>query len=445
VESIDPLRELSGLVDQSLIDEHPEAGAADEPRFRMLETIREFAIEQLTGTDESAEVERAFELFLINLTELAESGLRGPDQLDWLDRLEDEHDNFRAAIGRMLDREDGEAALNLAPRLWEFWRLRGHPVEGRGWLERAITLSTTAAPALHAAAAFAIGKLSIDLGDYDAASRNFQKSIELWQSLENRAALIDAKNALMIVKLNVGLFEEARALGEEALRISREIGDTRGTAIALLNLGMLEREGDHLTTAIELLNESLILWRQLGDPTFIALTTMNLGQAYRFAGDPDRAEALLSESSDLYEEIGDRFNLGVISHDRGHLEREAGNLDRAAEHYVEAMRLFEDVPAPEGIVESIEWIAVNLVAAKDMLPALRLLGSATAARQVLHLPPLAQDALLIERNTDLATKAVDPELAQQAWETGAALSFDEAREAALELASSTRRKAHGGT
>ncbi len=126
-ETVDAFQALASLVDQSLVDEWPTPDAlADEPRYGMLETIREFASEQLAASGEIIQVERAFEEFLIARAEAAEEGLKGPDQRLWLDRLEAEHDNLRAAIGRALERGDGAVALRLALRLWEFWWIRGY-------------------------------------------------------------------------------------------------------------------------------------------------------------------------------------------------------------------------------------------------------------------------------------------------------------------------------
>ena len=149
----------------------------------MLETIREFATEQLAASGEAEPVERAFEEFLIARAEAAEEGLKGPDQRLWLDRLEAEHDNLRAGLGRALERGDGSVALRLALRLWEFWWIHGYWREGRDWLERTLALAGSADVAGRAAAEFGLGKLSLQLGDYDAAEAHFQQSLEARRQL----------------------------------------------------------------------------------------------------------------------------------------------------------------------------------------------------------------------------------------------------------------------
>jgi predicted ATPase/DNA-binding SARP family transcriptional activator len=433
---IDALETLARLIDQSLLTTRSTISDA-EARYVMLETIREFAAERLAASGEGESVKRAFEAFLVHLAEDAERGLRGPEQMAWLDRLEEEHANIRAALGSALARGDGEMALGLAPRLWEFWRIRGYSVEGHDWLERAIQADADAAPTQRAHAEYALGKMAIDLGDYDGAERHFQVSAELWERLGDRGALADAKNSLTIVKLNRGEFAQSRALGEAALAISRELGDERRTATALLNLGMLAREDGELPHAIQYLNESMTMWRRLGDPIFIALATMNLGMTYRVAGDHERARVLLGESSQLYERIGDRYQLAVIAYNQGHLEREAGALDNAKHLYAVALRHFDAVGAPEGVIETIEWIAATLVDAGHPLPALRLLGATAAIRKTLDLFAIAHDARMVAESLETATHAAGATTTEEALQAGSTMSLDQARDEALALANET--------
>ena len=164
----DLLHVLGSLLDKSLINERPgAAGAITEPRYDMLETIREFAVDQLVTTGEISEAQRAFEAFLIATVEEAASGLRGPEQAVWLDRLDAEHDNLRAALSRVIERADGATVLRLAPKLWEFWRTRGYPGEGRSWLQRTLEIIPTDDVAGRADAEYALGNLSLTVGDYE--------------------------------------------------------------------------------------------------------------------------------------------------------------------------------------------------------------------------------------------------------------------------------------
>ena len=241
--ALDPIETLASLIDQSLADELQRPDSADgEPRYVMLETIREFASEQLAASGEAEPLERAFEAFLIDFATAAEQGLNGPDEPLWLRRLEAEHDNLRAALGHALDRGDGMAAFRLAMRLWEFWLIRGHWREGGDWLERTLAMAESGDVAGRAAIAFGLGKLRIALGDYDAAEAHFRQSLEARRQLGDASGEAQVLRALAMVAHNRLAFSEARALGENALEIARETGDRRGVATGLHILGMIARE-----------------------------------------------------------------------------------------------------------------------------------------------------------------------------------------------------------
>src|ERR687898_1643931 len=188
-ETVDAFQGLASLLDQSLVEEWPTPETlADEPRYGMLETIREFASEQLAASGEIIPTERAFEAFLTVKVEAAGAAVRGPEQPLWLDRLEAEHDNLRAALGRSLERGDGAAAVRLALHLWQFWRRRGYPGEGRSWLGRALAAGSVDA-AMRAAAEYGMGHMSIDLGDHGAARNHFATSLTSFESVGDRAGV----------------------------------------------------------------------------------------------------------------------------------------------------------------------------------------------------------------------------------------------------------------
>jgi predicted ATPase len=433
----DPLQILAGLVDQNLVDERPYAGAEDEPRYGMLETIREFASERLAASSEAEQVERAFEEFLMARAEAAAQGLQGPRQLLWLERLEAEHGNLRASLARALERGDGDVVLGLAPRLWQFWSARGYPGEGHAWLKRALTL--TAAPERRAAAEFALGKLAIDLGDYEAAEENFRACLALRRELGDLAAEAEALNELAVVAVNTRRLPEARELGEEALKLAQSIDDRRGIGAALRNLGMVAREQGDYPRAIELYGQSLEIWRRLGDLRWIAFVLSSLGITHRYEGNAPEARVMLDESQTLFAQQGDRYMLGVIAHNKGHLAYAAQEYEQATALYAEALGHFDAVGAPEGVVESIEWLAVALVAKGQAISALKLFGSAAAAREVLNLPPqTVADSKLMATGQERALQTAGAE-GLSALTAGSARSLVQARDDALAFVSEPKR------
>ncbi len=195
----DTLDLLAGLVDHSLVNEHPGLGG-NGTRYAMLETIREFATEQLLASGEADAAQRALESFLIRLAEEAEMGFLGPEQTAWLDRIQAEHDNIRAALGASLDRGEAEVVLALAPAIAPFWRARGFAGEGVGWLERTLALAADASAERRATLLDALGGLLIDLGEYHRADRSYQQSVDLWSQLGDRRAVIQGLYALATIK-----------------------------------------------------------------------------------------------------------------------------------------------------------------------------------------------------------------------------------------------------
>jgi predicted ATPase len=433
-ETVDAFQALATLVDQSLVDEWPTPDTiADEPRYGMLETIREFASEQLATSGEIIPVERAFETFLIGKVEAAEAGLRGPDQPLWLDRLEAEHDNLRAALGRVLEREDGDIAVRLARRLWEFWWIRGHPGEGRSWLERALALAGEEDMAGRAAAEFGLGKLWLEVGNYDTAEKHFRKSLDARRQLGDAVVVAEVLSALAQIAVNRLAYAEARRLGEEAVTIALDSGDRRGAATALRILGMVAREQGEYARALELLEESMALWRSLGDSAWTARLASQLGITHRLAGNAEEAERFLTTSRQLHTELGDRFALAVVASHSGHLAFDRGDVVRAIALYADALSGFESVGDPEGVLEAIEWLAVTAATRGDAVRALRLFGAASTAREALHLPPrLESDEKRVAPAIEEAKKAAGTS-ATIALAEGKQLSLERARDEALDL------------
>jgi len=432
--AVDGLQALAGLVDQSLVDEWPTSEALSaEPRFGLLETIRDFATEQLVASGEMIPVERAFEAFLIARAEAAEEGLKGPEQPLWLERLAADHDNLRVALGRILERDDGATALRLAPRLCRFWRLRGYPGEARSWLERTLAAAGATDLTGRAAAEYGLGHVSLELADIAAAERHFAVSRDLSEQIADQGAIAAALGGLALVAVNRYAYDESRELSARALRLFQESGDLYGAAVSHYYLGMVAREQGDLAPAREHYAESLALWRERGEPGWTAATLQALGITLRMAGDDREAAALLEESQVLDEQLGDHYGLAVTAIERGHLARQANEPALAAERYVTALRHFMDVGASLGEVESLEWLAATAADLGEAQGALRLFGAAAAARRALSLPPpAASDADVLEAKLAHAVRTAGP-AAPEITAAGGALSLEAAAAEAFPL------------
>ena len=271
-------------------------------------------------------------------------------------------------MGRALDRCDGATALGLALLLWEFWWIRGYRLEGRAWLERAMALAKSASDRDRAAVEAALGHLSFDLGDYDAAGIDFfERSLHAHRRLGDAKAESEVLSMMAMIAVNRLDYGAARKSGEQALAMSRQIGDRRSIASALRVLGMIAREQGEYDRAVTLFEESMALGDSLGDSAWRARIASQIGITHRLAGNVDQAQRFLDISRDLHAALQDRFALAVIANNRGHLAFDAGEIDRATAQYEEALQHFASAGELEGVIEAMEWIAVT-AAAKEKQP-----------------------------------------------------------------------------
>ena len=425
---IDVVEGVARLVDTSLAIQSTDRGDAPEatPRFKMLETVREFALEQLDASGDADVVRRSLEAFLLRHAQTAAEGLQGPDQAKWLRWLDAEHDNLRAALGHALRRDDGETALRLTAALWRFWLMRGYPGEGRTWLERAL-MGGGAAPAdLRAQARQGLGHLAIDLGDYLEARTQFDASLALCREVNDRRGLAESLSGLGVVALNRQEYTEAQTLHGEALAIRRELGDQYGIALSLYYLGIVARERGDYASASDLFGESLAMWREQGNSGRIGQTLVGLGMVSRFRGDAEAARNLIEEGRSVLEQVGYRFWVAIACMQLGHVARLEGDDRQAIRHYVDSLTRAKELGANEMAVENIEFLACVATVLEQAARAGRLFGAAAALRSALRLPPpMDSEVVALEEHRAKAESAAQGAWAS-AWSDGQAMTLDQA-------------------
>jgi len=325
---------LASLMDKSLL--RMEVAGHGEPRFGMLETIREYAVERLVASGNEEESRRHAEYYLA-LAEAAEPELTGPTQGMWLEQLEDEGDNLRAALRWARESGESETGLRLAGALWRFWYARGYQREGRGWLEDLLALAVTGpgAPsrAARAKALNAVGVLAYYQGDCVRAIALHEESLALRRELADKQAIASSLHNLASNVALCGDHERAVTLYEESLALSRELGNKLAIAATLGNLGDIAREQGAYGRATALSEESLALMRELGDTWGIALLLTNLGRLAREQRDYRRAAGLYAESLALYRQLGDKSEVIACLQDVADLIYRQGQAEQAARLY----------------------------------------------------------------------------------------------------------------
>jgi tetratricopeptide (TPR) repeat protein len=346
---------LSALVNKSLVlPEDVENG----PRYRFLETVRQYARERLEMAGETAQMRDRHLAWCLALAEQAEPALVGAEQEVWLGRLEAEHDNVRAALAWVRERSAVDLGLRLAGALWRFWSVRGYLSEGRQWLEAALAGEGAAAPEARAQALYGAGNLASSQGDHARSVALHEKALALWRELGNRQGIAGSLNSLGNVAYQQGDYMQAAALYEESLALKRELGDKWSIAAALNNLGAVASEQGDYARAAALLEESLVLKRELGDKQGIAASLNNLGNGVRQQGDYARAAALHAESLALKRELGDKQGIAYSLHNLADVAYLQGDYARAAALAEESLMLRRELEDKQGIANSLHSLGI---------------------------------------------------------------------------------------
>ena len=316
----------------------------------------------------------------------------------WLDRLEREHDNLRAALGWSIH-EAGDAGLGqrLAGALYGLWAQRGYFSEGRGWLDAALARDDQGSPAACALVLTGAGVLAWMQGEYERAESLLDQSLALKRALDDRAGIAFSLNCLGSLAGDQGRCERAAALYQEAMALYRAQGDRHGIQLVLNNLGYVAYQQEEYERALTLHEDALALARERGDRWSIALGLFNLGRTIYQQGDHARARALLKESLGSSRGLGDPLLVAWIL--RG---------------------LAETATGPESGPEVLAWAA-------------RLLGAEMALRVALGAPLEPAERLPNEHMVAALQAKLGEEAFAIAWAEGRALPLEEAITLALEV------------
>jgi predicted ATPase/DNA-binding CsgD family transcriptional regulator len=486
IQATEILHLLAQLLDKSLA--LMEADVDGEPRYRLLETVREYALEQLrTGGEEQA-VRGRHLAWAVEMAEAAASGLDGSRQASWLARHEQEHDNLRAALALAVEGSITVTALRLAVALAPFWEIRGHLTEGERWFEAALPQAAAVPAGLRAAALHAAGSLAAARGDYARARALCAPSLMVYRQLGDAAGVATSLNTLGVVASGADDYPAAHAAWDESLRLRRSLGDPRAVAESLGHLGLLAHFEGEWDRATALYEESLALCRQLDDRRGVATALLRLGWAAGDQGQLPRAFAFNQESLGLFRELGDRsgaasalLQLGVVAQLQGDYARAAlldheslelatelgdkvgrcdavsrlgqvamlqGDFARASSLCGEGLRLARETGERWAVARNLEILGATAAAVGDFSRAARLLGASEALRQVIGAPLRPAYEAGYERQVALVRSRLGRESFAEGWASGAAMPLEAAIEYALNppnIVRETRAEAAGLT
>ena len=424
---------VAALVDNGLVRQ--EEGADGEPRFRMLETIREYALEKLS---EAGDLEDARTRHLdryVQLAETAEPELTRAGQAAWLERLSEENDNIRAALAWSFESGQVELGLRLAGALVRFWSIRGLMTEGRRWLAEALASATGVEPAVLGKAYFAAGFAALGQGDYQPAKPFFEQSLALARQAGEVRLEAQALQQLGFLVMTGGDGAQARELAQKALELAREIGDKLVQSGALNILAeVAAAEGDE-ATANELFEQSLALRRELGDKRLIANSVLTLGRAELTRGDRTRAGALLHEGCALARELGDTWSVSLALINLGRLALQNGEFADAARDFGDGLKLAKERGDKRIAAECLQGLGALAASQGDGAQAARLLGAGEALLESIGATPTAIEVALYEEYVPKLRTALGEERFATEWAAGRAEPPDEAIDLALAVVS----------
>ncbi len=379
---IDVLDNLQVLIERNLVRQ--AALIEGEPRFIMLETIREYALERLAASGEAELIRQRHDAFFLNLVAVAERSFS--HRQGWAQRFEAEHHNLHEVLRRALEREDGETVLKLGSSLMWYWIYRGHLDEGRRWLIAGLKVGDSALPMTRAKALGGVAGLAWRQGDY-AYATDF-----LTQALLHFRELGDTESSAWIlcnlgkVALDQGDPRRATSFIEESLTLFRELSHEYGTAWSLMALAEVAlAQGDQIQ-ATGLFEASLALFRKLSDQQGCAHVCAHLGEMAIVQGQHDQGQARLEESLALFLQLGFTFNIPFILADMASVAMARHDPHRGARLWgaAEALRDTLAIPVPPGRLDRYNLLLAALRGALSgtTFAALCAEGSSMSLQQV---------------------------------------------------------------
>jgi predicted ATPase len=425
------LEQLAQLLDKSLVQE--QQSTSGEPRFTMLETIREFASEQLTASGEEAAVRERHAEYFLRLAEEAEPHLHRPTGWErWLEQLEAEDANLRVALAWCEAGQDRlEAGLRLAEALTWYWFLRGSQHEGRTWLEMLLARSESSDRSIVRGLALSgAGELAFFEGDFAGAATHAEEALSIAREVGDKSLIAYPGFMMGTARFGQGDIEAARSLFAESHGLFKELGDAWGEAQTLFMLGITAYRLGDLATARAQLEESLRLFQAQGDVLHASTVLSALQGLLSTQNDEELVRSLHQQSLSLVQQAHDRGTLGLFQINTGDLFHQFGEEHMAQACYHEGLSLWKDMHQVEqqlGIVKGLAGLAEIAVAQGQVERAGRLFGAAARL-----LPATSTYLDDVNRRVATARAHLDEASFEVGWSAGQIMTEEQAISFALQ-------------
>ena len=462
-DELDVLDGVTSLVDKSLLQQREQCDG--EPRFTMLLTIKEYGLEQLKSNGELALIEQAHTKYFLALAEQAEPQLTGANPKQWLDHLEQDHDNLRAVFERAPHDEQAEDGLRLASAIWRFWTLRSHFREGRERLGTLLKATETAsASALRAKVLVGAATIEQNQGDYEEARILGEEALQIRRALNDKPGIAGSLTSLGWIAWRQNEYERARTLSEEAAALQEELGNQPGAVQARNTLAWVaHHQGDFEQAralheecvwqrqkfrdkhrlafsegmlgwtlhklglneeAVRLVDKTLTTMQELGDRQMVGWFSTLRGSIALAQGEGARAESLLETGRKIFTEIGDRYGLAHPLNLLGELRLQAGDAATAKTLMRESLKLRLAVRDRHGIADCLERLAWVAESHQQMEAAARLLSATEALRTSLGIRLGGTETPSFAQHKQAVLAALGPERFAACWSEGQAIGPD---------------------
>lgn len=424
---------VSALVKKSLIMVNRASG--HETRYRLHETIRQYAREKLNNSGETRIICLRHLVFFAEMVEEAERNFKGPHQALWYNRLDNELDNLRIALTWFEGIENAEMRLRFAAGLWRYWKNRGHSGEGRGHLQRileGLPLGPSRQTSACARALTAAGSLAYYEGDFSYSEQSRKEALAIFRNLDDKVGIADCLNGLGNTAISQGSYDSAHVFYEESLTIRKELGDEWGVARLLGNLGLLAYFQADYIQAYLLHLESLILFRELRDDEGVANELVNLGDVARCQRELSTANSFYKESVVITKKLKDQWGLAYAIMGMADVAFEQGEFSTASSLYTECLTIFQKGADYVGLPFALESVAALALVKNQPEKAARIFGAADTLRKSTNSPLPLPNRAFYQKNLSILQHQLDPSIFDMAWGEGQAMMPDEAVAYALE-------------
>jgi predicted ATPase/DNA-binding winged helix-turn-helix (wHTH) protein len=427
---MDLFQGLSSLVDKNLV--HRMERNHGEPRFAMLETIREYAVERLAASGEQADTRRAHAAFCLVLAEEGNPELNSDDRTLWLTQCDAEIDNFRHALDWLFEQGELEWGFRLCVALFRFWDMREHLTEGRARLETILRMAGEQRPRDRARVLHFLGALTTSQGDYQDAESYLERSLALYEQLEDDSGIAASLNALGIAARDRGDYVSAQKNLERSLASWRMLSDRLAIARCLHNLANVSKVRGDYPRASWALNEAAEIFDQIGDRSGAAWSLNQQGDIARATGDLAAARALYQRALAAFRQSNDSWGIARSLTDLGYIDCEQNDLTAARTCYCEALEIFSGLGHRRGIARALEGCACLALTQGQAARALTLIAAATRLRRQIGAPLSQSEQAKLDSSLQPAWASLSEGAAQSARAQGSEMSLEQAIKFSME-------------